>query len=148
MEIEQYEIIQELDDLFQPLEFDDKRTSEDIIRENIDKANFLFDIALAQVSAPDSKGRIATISGAKLEAISKLIDSITKAAETLISAESDQFGLQIKADMVRLKERELQLKNVTVPVGHTQNNIFVSTFSDLVKQIKNIPRDNEVLLER
>ena len=107
-----------------------KLTTEEIIRENIDKANYLIDIALSNIKEDNLTSRM-------IEAISKLIDSVTTAANTLITSENDIFNLQIKTDMLELKKRELDLKSVISGTQKNQNNIFVGSFKELMKQINN-----------
>jgi len=110
------------------MENENKKTSEDFIRENIDKANYMLDMAIEAFSEGQLKPSM-------VEAVARLIDSVTTAANALITAETDSFGLQIKADMLKLKERELDLKTSIGGKPTNQQNIFVGTFNDLLKQI-------------
>jgi hypothetical protein len=108
----------------------DKKTAEDYIRENIEKANALLDLAMVNINERKK------ISSEMMRSIAGLVDSITTAATSLISAEENSWGLQIRADMVKLKEREIDLKALNgIPKAPQQQNIFVGSFGDLLKQI-------------
>ena len=93
------------------------------------------DLVLAKVSNSER------ISAEMVRSISSLVDSITTAANALIVAEADAVGLQIKSDLLELKKRELDLKALTVPGQKipSQQNIFVGSFGELLKQINNQP---------
>jgi hypothetical protein len=108
----------------------DKKTAENYIRENIEKANTLLDLALTNVTERQK------VSAEMMKSIASLVDSITTAATSLISAEENSWGLQIRADMLKLKEREIELKSLTGGIGKpSQQNIFVGSFGELLKQI-------------
>jgi hypothetical protein len=112
-----------------------EKSPAEYIRENIEKANFLLDLALENVSERKK------ISAEMMKSISSLIDSITTASTSLISADENVWGLQIRQDMVRLKEREIELKSLSGgPSKPSQQNIFVGSFGDLLKQINQQPR--------
>jgi len=109
---------------------ENKPTPADYIRDNIEKANLLLDLAINNISERQK------VSAEMMKSISSLIDSITTAASSLISAEENSWGLQIKSEMVKLKERELDLKSLTGNSGKpSQQNIFVGSFGDLMKQL-------------
>jgi hypothetical protein len=109
-------------------ELDSRPSAEDYIRGNIEKANTLLDLALSTVTERQK------VSAEMMKSISSLVDSITTAATSLISAEENSWGLQIRADMLKLKEREIELKSLT-GAKPSQQNIFVGSFNDLLKQI-------------
>jgi hypothetical protein len=108
---------------------ENENSPSEYIRNNIEKANKLLDLALENVA---EKKRV---SPEMMKSISSLIDSITTAATSLISADENAWGLQIKEDMIRLKEREIDLKSLS-GAKPSQQNIFVGSFNDLLKQIK------------
>jgi hypothetical protein len=109
---------------------DNRKSSEDFIRDNIDKANILLDKILEQV------GNARGVSGIMVQAVAKLIDSITQAANSLISAEENSWSLQLKSDLMELKRKEFDLKISSMVPGRTpQQNIFVGSFGELLKQI-------------
>ena len=107
----------------------EEKSPADYIRENIEKANDLLDIALNNVA---ERGKV---SSEMMGSISRLIDSITTASTSLITAEENAWGLQLKADMLRLKEREIDLKSLGSQRSPSQQNIFVGSFTDLLKKI-------------
>ena len=112
----------------------EEKSPADYIRENIEKANDLLDIALNNVA---ERGKV---SAEMMGSISRLIDSITTASTSLITAEENALGLQIRADMLKLKEREIDLKSLSVGGRQpAQQNIFVGSFNDLLKQINHQP---------
>jgi len=112
-------------------------TAETYIRENIEKANTLLDLALDNIR---ERGKV---SAEMTKSIASLVDSITAAATSLISAQENAFGLQIKEEMLQLKKRELDLKSLSGGnQSPTQQNIFVGSFGDLLKQINANKNDN------
>ena len=116
-------------------EVTDKPSAEDYIRENIEKANALLDLVLTNIA--DRK----KVSSEMLKSVSSLVDSITTAANSLISAEENSWGLQLKSEMLKLKERELDLKSLTGGSKPSQQNIFVGSFNELLKQINSPLRE-------
>ena len=106
-----------------------EKSPAEYIRENIEKANLLLDLALENVSQRQK------VSAEMMKSISSLVDSITTAATSLISADENTWGLQIRADMLRLKEREIDLKSLSGGAKPQQQNIFVGSFGELLKQI-------------
>lgn len=79
--------------------------ADEILQENIRKANTAIDMALAKMGTD-------TITPRYIETLAKLIDSVTLAAEKLIGANTEIIDLQIKRDLLILKQRELGLKKV------------------------------------
>ena len=124
---------------------------ETIIRLNIDKANRLLDAALNEVlSEPSgdlddimSIASVDKLNSRRIEVISRLIDSITTAAEKLITAENEGLGLLLRQDMLKLKEKELELKGERVPVSlnqqFTQTNVIIKTREELLKLMHEDP---------
>jgi hypothetical protein len=132
-------MVEEHDDVILP-------TPETIIRANIEKANRLLDATLLDaLNEPkdldelDSIAKVDKLNSRRIEVIAKLIDSITVAAEKLITAENEGMGLLLRQDMLKLKERELLLKNergsVNLNQQITQNNVIIKTREDLLKLI-------------
>lgn len=117
----------------EPIE-EEKPTAQDIIRDNIERANDFLDLITEQL-----KG--GNVSGIMLQAVAKMIDSVTTAANALISAEAENWGLQLRADMLNLKERELKLKQLSGgPPRASGNNVFLGSFGELIGQI-NQPKE-------
>lgn len=104
-----------------------KPSAEDLLRENIIKANTLLDMALESSKAEG-------LTSLWVERIAKLIDSITLAAEKIIGAGAGFMDLEIKRDLVTLKSRELELR--AVPGGGIKTltqNVFNMTREDALK---------------
>jgi len=127
-----------LDLIIVPVE-EEQDTAQDIIRANIERANEILDMVTSQLA--DKK-----MTGIMLQAVAKMIDSVTSAANALISAEENLWGLQIKEEMVKLQERKLSLSTANEDKSG-KPNIFIGSFSDVLKQIGPIVVENENLLE-
>jgi hypothetical protein len=113
------------------------KTPADFIRDNIEKANLLLDLALENVTERKK------VSAEMMKSISSLVDSITTASTSLITAEENAWGLQIREDMLKLKEREIELKSLSGTAKPAQQNIFVGSFGELLKQI-NMPAARQI----
>jgi hypothetical protein len=120
-----------------------KPTAEDLLRQNIEKANEFLDLALADV-----KG--GAITSLYVERVAKLIDVISTAAEKLLNASGAEQDFEIRRELVALKERELELKAqgmIGGPKSLTQN--IVMTHKEAMTMIKKSKenRDEELLCD-
>jgi hypothetical protein len=111
--------------------FPQEPSPEEIIRANIQKANDFLDRVLAGNSG-DYSPRI-------IETTSRLIDSITNAADKLITASNDFLGLELKRDIIALKEKEILLSKTRegISQGDTNiTNVIITTREEILKTIK------------
>jgi|WetSurMetagenome_2_1015567.scaffolds.fasta_scaffold05768_12 hypothetical protein len=105
-------------------------TAEDLLRENIVKANKFLDLALTSVEG-------SGITSLWAERIAKLIDSITLAAEKIIGAGAGFMDLEIKRDLVTLKTKELELKSIPGSgVKSLTQNVFQMTREDALALLR------------
>jgi hypothetical protein len=114
-----------------PLQNDPKKpTAEDILRDNIAKANKFLDLALASVDN-------GTITSLWIERVASLINAITLAAEKIIGAGTEFMDLEIKRDLVTLKSRELELKSIPGSgIKSLTQNVFQMTSEDALELLR------------
>ena len=104
-----------------------KPSAEDLLRENIVKANKFLDLALTTVEGDGS------LTSLWIERVAKLVDSVTLAAEKMIGAGTEFMDLEIKRDLVTLKSRELELRGSGGGVRSLTQNVFKMTREDALK---------------
>jgi len=111
------------------LNAEEKQSPEDILRTNIDNANAVLNKALESINNTRSIGP------RMLEAVARVVDSVTAAAEKLIGAGFDLESLLLKERLIMLKEKEMMLKSQKddAPKTLNQQNIIVSNREDLLK---------------
>jgi hypothetical protein len=115
---------------------DNKVSSEEILRKNIDKANLLLDHVMDIVLKNNY------VSSKMLASLAGLIDSVSNAAEKLLAADNDFESLLLKQSAIALKQRELDFKMAVGQKPNTVNqNIIVSSREDLLKLINGTKRE-------
>jgi hypothetical protein len=111
------------------------------IEDNIIKANKLLDKILAESDAGNFSPRMAEVG-------SLLINSVNIAYEKILSKKMGESSLQIKRDMLRLKEREQTWREKVGerPINQ-QNNIIINGDREAVLKLLNSQRliDNNVV---
>jgi hypothetical protein len=112
------------------------------IEDNIKKANKLLDKVLQESDAGNFSPRMVEVG-------SLLINSITIAYEKILSKKMGETSLQIKKNMLLLKERELNIKEkmLKMPMNQ-QNNIIVADREAILKLLageKKLLEDKEVI---
>jgi hypothetical protein len=110
-------------------EYIEQPTPEEVIRENISKANYLLDLAISNIESGNINPRM-------LETTAQLLNSITNATGILMSTATDMIGMDLKSKLVELKEKELEMKNKAITEGGTKNltqNLIVASHSELMK---------------
>jgi hypothetical protein len=77
---------------------------EQILRKNITKANFILDQIEAELKNGNFSARL-------VEVASLIINSVTQASTQIMINKSNIDSLQIKRDVLKLKEKELDIKS-------------------------------------
>lgn len=108
-------------------------TPDQILRNNIDRANGFLDVAEKMLSG-------GSFSANLIEACASLISQITAATNVLMAAEFNEQTFSIKERSLDLKELEIKLKNEKsdekgVTNNTTNNNILVTDRESLLKMI-------------
>lgn len=89
-----------------------KDTSPDqILKNNIERANRVLDILES-----DAEER-QVISARKAEVMAQLINSVTNAANSIITDEYNKEYLQIRQSVIQLKEKEMRIKEIGAGSG-------------------------------
>lgn len=106
-----------------------KKNPDQILSENIDRANRILDVLESDAINKQ------TISARKAEVMAALINSVTNAANSIIQDDYNQEYLQIRKDVIRLKEKELHIKELgSSQVGSQQ--LIVTDRETILKALK------------
>jgi len=113
-------------------EFPDKpSTPEQILQQNVVKANLVLDRIISEIEGGSMSARMA-------EVAAKTVDSITNLAATMGNLTFQFQDLQTKLAMIKLKERqvEIQQNKITQVTKIGNQNILVTNREDLLKLLK------------
>jgi hypothetical protein len=100
-----------------------------ILSDNIVRANRILDIL--EQNAWETK----KISARSAEVMAQLINAVTNAANSIISDEYNKAYLQIRNNVLRLKEKEIQIKQIGGGRSGTQQ-ILVTDRESIIKILK------------
>ena len=116
------EVVQILDSL----DINTTRKSPDLVlSENIERANRILDIM--EINAIDDR----KISARKAEVMAQLINAVTNAATSIVSDDYNREYLQIRRDVILLKEKELRIREIGAGTPGTQQLIIADRESIL-----------------
>ena len=108
----------------------DRKDPDDIIYENIERANRLLNKIETAVEN-DLTARL-------MEVASALINSITQASSSIVGSSQHEDELRYKERVLELKEREVMVKeSLGKGGGKTVNNVLVTSREDLLNMINN-----------
>jgi len=128
MEILEAEIAEITNDL-DINKFKSKSNPDQVLSDNIERANRILDIL------EDDANETRKISARKAEVMAQLINSVTNAANSIISDEYNKAYLQIRNSVLRLKEKEIQIKQIGGGRGSTQQ-ILVTDRESILKILR------------
>lgn len=124
-----------------------KKTPDEIIYENIDKANLLLDKIISSVTNIDTtteevsgKKKKKDINARLLEVAGQLIDKITSAANSISSTEIDYADIQLKHITLLNKQKELDWKmnkNPSSSEKNTEKQVIITDRETILNMIKN-----------
>jgi hypothetical protein len=123
---------------------DDDYSPEKIIKQNIDKANQILDIAIDSISRGMVEARL-------IEVAIKAVESVTTAAMALNNTALGFGKLNIEEDLLEIKRKELELKAQQAVLGtggvKNQTNIIVASREEVMKALTNVPQidDGEII---
>jgi hypothetical protein len=116
---------------------EDDYSPEKIIKQNIDKANQILDIAIDSISRGMVEARL-------IEVAIKAVESVTTAAMALNNTAIGFGKLNIEEDMLEIKRKELELKAQQAVLGaggiKNQTNIIVASREEVMKALTNVPQ--------
>jgi hypothetical protein len=101
----------------------------EVLKTNIRNANTL----LAKITFEMNRGNF---SARMAEVASNILNSITAATKEIISGNNYQGYLAVRQELVRLKEREIEMKE-NKNLRPTSQNIIVTSREDLLKSLMN-----------
>lgn len=104
------------------IDYDDPTS---IIKNNIKKANAVLDMIQEEMNRGNFSARLAEVAG-------NILNSITAASKEIISDKNYKGYLTIRAELVKLKEREVEIKE-NKGKKPTSQNIIVTSREDLLK---------------
>ena len=104
-------------------------TPDQILKENIQRANRILDIL-----EDDARER-KVISARKAEVMGQLINSVTNAANSIITDEYNKEYLQIRQSVIQLKEKEMRIKEIGAGSGGGVSERLLITDRETILQI-------------
>ncbi len=107
-----------------------KDTPDQILKDNIQRANRILDIL--EEDAYDKK----TISARKAEVMGQLINSVTNAANSVITDEYNKEYLQIRKSVIQLKEKEMRIKEIGHGEGGVSERLLVTDRETILQILK------------
>ncbi len=133
IELERVEEEQEPDPFEE--EWNKENDPRNIIRDNIERANNILDLVEEELKNGNMTARM-------VEVAANLINSVTAAGKELISDENYKVYLHLRERMVKLKDKEIELKRLKKDSPKNQNLIIASR-EDVLKLLKN-PNSKEI----
>ena len=116
----------EVVEILDSLDINTTRKSPDLVlSENIERANRILDIM--EINAIDDR----KISARKAEVMAQLINAVTNAATSIVSDDYNREYLQIRRDVILLKEKELRIREIGAGTPGTQQLIIADRESIL-----------------
>ncbi|MFW6172881.1 MAG: hypothetical protein ACOC5T_03980 [Elusimicrobiota bacterium] len=112
-----------------------KTYPEEIIRINIEKANIILDKIMDEMNR-------GVFTATLVEAAGNIIGQVTTAASNLIMFPDNDRALQIKEEALKLKEREVVIKEIAAKTGkNNKGNLnidkaIICTREDIMKQLE------------
>lgn len=99
-----------------------------VLRTNIDKANEILDTVTSELNNGNFSARLVEVAG-------QLINSITTASKEILDNKYKDRYLDIRNQLVLLKEREVEMKALS---GHrpTTQNLIIASREDVLKLLR------------
>lgn len=121
---------------------------DNILYENIDRANRFLDILENEITEedPESKKRKNKNISRLFEVSAQLINAITSATQSIAGSYKDEMEYQYKLELLELKNKELMIKHALGggqgSGSNTTNNLIVSSREELLDIINNKKSDS------
>jgi len=109
--------------------FKSESNPDQVLSDNISRANRILDIL------EDDAKETRKVSARKAEVMAQLINAVTNAANSIISDEYNKAYLQIRNSVLRLKEKEIQIKQIGSGRSGTQQ-ILVTDRESILKILR------------
>ena len=118
----------------------DRKKPDDIIYENIDKANQLLDTILNNVSQQVNEN--GQLNARLMEVAGQLIDKITSAATSITSADIDYADIQLKQQNLLTKQKELDWKinkdgTISTRSNSPERQVIITDRESILQMMKN-----------
>ena len=110
--------------------FKSKSNPDQILSDNIERANRILDVL--ENDARESQ----KISARKAEVMAQLINSVTNAANSIITDEYNKEYLHLRNNVLRLKEKEIQIKQIGSGRSGTTQQILVTDRESILKILR------------
>lgn len=105
-------------------------TPDQILKENIDRANRVLDIL--EYDANERK----TMSARKAEVMAQLINAVTNAANSIISDDYNKDYLQLRKSVLQLKEKEVRIKEIGTGEHGVTDRLLVTDRETIMQILK------------
>lgn len=106
-----------------------RKSPDQVLSENIGRANRILDIM--ELDAVTTQ----KISARKAEVMAQMINAVTNAATSIISDDYNKEYLQIRRDVILLKEKELRIRQIGAGTPGTQQ-LIVTDRESIMKILK------------
>jgi len=125
---------QECPDEFE-VEFDKENSTEQLLRDNIERANGILDQVEEEMTNGNFSARLVEVAG-------QILNTITNSIKEIQTKENNQAVLLLKARMVEMKRYELTLKEKKINKP-TNQNLIIANREDVLKLIEENKKDKE-----
>lgn len=126
---------------------EDQEDPDNILYQNIDRANRFLDILENEITAedPESKTPKKKNISRLFEVSAQLINAITSATQSIAGSYKDDMEYQYKLELLELKNKELAIKHALKggEAYTTNNNLIVSSREDILDLISNQKKSEE-----
>lgn len=126
---------------------EDQEDPDNILYQNIDRANRFLDILENEITAEDPEGNTPKKKNISrlFEVSAQLINAITSATQSIVGSQKDDMEYQYKLEMLELKNKELAIKHALKggEAYTTNNNLIVSSREDILDLISNQKKSEE-----
>jgi hypothetical protein len=129
--------VDEFSDAISNIDFNTDRVDPKVaLEENIEKANNILDLVIAEVANGNFSARLVEVAG-------QIINSITNASKEMITGSHNVAYLQLREKMLELKRVEIEMKK-TKSQRPTNQNIIISDRESILKFLDNdVENSNE-----
>lgn len=106
------------------------------LKNNIFNANQLLEKIQHEMNSGNFSARLA-------EVASTVINSVTQASKEILSDENYGDYMEVRKDLVKLKEKEIEIREQRQVRPQSQTNVLVTSREDLLKVLDNDKKDQK-----
>jgi hypothetical protein len=114
-------------DFYEEIDYGDPKS---ILKANIKKANKILDRIANEMNNGNFSARLVEVAG-------NIINSITASSKEIINKENYADYIKVRQDLVELKAKEVEIKQLKGQRPPNQTNVLVTSREDLLKLLDN-----------